>query len=95
MKFRGKPVVIDAFQWSGDINQTEDPFWIINALKNFDAHFINLGTEEVKLVIKNPDGDMIANRGDYIIRGINGEIYPCKPDIFYKMYDLVCDRRAI
>ena len=43
----------------------------------------------VNLVIKTLEGDMTADVGDYIIRGVNGEFYPCKPDIFHKTYDIV------
>ena len=42
-----------------------------------------------ELVIHTLEGDMIASAGDYIITGVNGERYPCKPDIFEKTYELV------
>jgi len=38
------------------------------------------------LLIKTPEGDMLARQGDYIIKGVNGEFYPCKPDVFKKTY---------
>lgn len=41
------------------------------------------------VTISTLEGDMLASKGDYIITGINGEIYPCKPDIFEKTYELV------
>ena len=44
---------------------------------------------ERQLVIKTLEGRIIANKGDFIITGINGERYPCKPDIFYKTYEKV------
>lgn len=40
-------------------------------------------------VIHTLEGDMKANKGDYIITGVNGEQYPCKPDIFHKTYDII------
>ena len=43
------------------------------------------------LLIQTLEGEMIASKGDYIIKGIKGEIYPCKPDIFKDTYDLVED----
>lgn len=43
----------------------------------------------VSLTINTLEGDMQANVGDYIIKGVNGEFYPCKPDIFEKTYDKV------
>ncbi|AFR99985.1 hypothetical protein [Lentilactobacillus buchneri] len=89
MKYQKKPVVIEAFKWTADQEQLEDPEWIIKALKNGIAAFIYEGTPNVKLVIKTLEGDHIANRGDYIIQGVHGEIYPSKPDIFEETYDRV------
>jgi hypothetical protein len=42
-------------------------------------------------MIRTCEGDMIANINDWIIKGVNGEFYPCKPDIFKKTYDIVSD----
>ena len=42
-----------------------------------------------QLIIPTLEGDMAANPGDYIVRGVDGEIYPCKPDIFAKTYEAV------
>jgi hypothetical protein len=89
MKYRKKPVVIEAFRWTADVTQEEDPIWMLDALESGQAWFENCGTEEVKLVIKTLEGNHIANRGDYIIKGIKGELYPCKPDIFEQTYELV------
>ena len=44
-----------------------------------------------KIIIHTLEGDMLASEGDYIITGVNGEQYPCKPDIFEKTYELVED----
>jgi hypothetical protein len=87
-KYRKKPVVIEAFVWTGDEKQTEDPAWInVPGVATFE----NSGTPEVKLKIQTLEGVMTANRGDYIIRGIKGEVYPCKPDIFNASYELVLE----
>ena len=83
-EYRKKPVVIEAFKWTGDEHQTEDPAWInVPGV----AFFENVGTPEVVLKINTLEGVMTARRGDYIIRGIAGEIYPCKPDIFEATYE--------
>jgi hypothetical protein len=93
-KYRKKPVVIEAFKWTGDSRQKEEPKWIVEALRRKGA-FINFepnetGEEAIPyLLIKTLEGDMKAYQGDYIIKGVNGEIYPCKPDIFSKTYELV------
>ncbi|EJX17487.1 hypothetical protein SOJ_17760 [Staphylococcus sp. OJ82] len=41
------------------------------------------------MYVNTLEGDMLVNAGDYIIKGINGEVYPCKPDIFHKTYEVV------
>lgn len=90
-KYRKKPVVIEAFKWTGDVNQTEDPEWIVEAIMRGAVWFNNSGTPEVTMEIETLEGNHIANQGDYIIRGIAGELYPCKPDIFEQTYDPVYD----
>lgn len=88
MKYRKKPVVIEAFKWTGDMNQVEDPEWIIEAIKKGTIWFVNYEANKTcEMIIKTLEGSMKANQGDYIIKGINGEIYPCKPDIFEKTYE--------
>lgn len=83
MKYKKKPVVIEAIKWNGDkISEVTD--WISKAL---DKGVIMRFGNEVKILTL--EGIMTASSGDYIIKGINGEIYPCKPDIFDKTYDIV------
>lgn len=89
VKFRKKPVVIEAFQWTGGEDQTEDPTWAIEAIQAGSIRFENVGTPNVVILIDTLEGTMRGNRGDYIIRGVKGEIYPCKPDIFEASYDRV------
>lgn len=88
-QYRKKPVVIDAFEWTGDINQTDDPLWITEAIKKGKIWFNQHGTSGVTMEIATLEGNHIAQQGDYIIKGIKGEIYPCKPDIFEKTYEPV------
>ena len=87
LKFRKKPVVIEAFKWTGGPDQTEDPVWIIEAIKAGTVRFENQGTPNVALLIDTLEGTHKANQGDYIIQGIKGELYPCKPDIFEATYE--------
>lgn len=89
MKFRKKAVVIEAFKWTGGPDQTEDPVWIIEAMKSGTVRFENIGTSECVLMIDTLEGTHKANQGDYIIQGVKGELYPCKPDIFEMTYDKV------
>ncbi len=80
MKYIKKPLVIDAVKWNGS---------------NIDEVQLTLGIVEVQqelcsdeLIIPTLEGNMIASKGDYVIKGIKGEFYPCKPDIFEASYDL-------
>lgn len=90
MKYRKKPVVVEAFQWFGDNRQTEDPEWIIEAIKKGKAR-IEMSKDYLDrtfpvMLIDTLEGEMLANPGDFIIQGIKGEIYPCKPGIFEATY---------
>lgn len=89
MKFRKKPVVIEAFKWTGDANQAEDPEWIVEAIEAGSVRFSGSGGSGVCMMIDTLEGTLIASRGDWIIRGIKGELYPCKPDIFDATYEEV------
>ena len=77
MKYRKKPVEIDTIQWTGD-----------NKLEIFDFCNMSYITDQ-ELRIQTLEGSMIADKGDYIIKGVKGEFYPCKPDIFELTYEKV------
>ncbi len=87
MKYRKKPVVIEAFKWTGGPDQEEDPVWIVEAIKKGEVWFKDIGTPDVRCCIKTLEGTMAASVGDYIIKGVKGEIYPCKPEIFEATYE--------
>ena len=78
-KYRKKPIVVDVFQWLMD----DVPEWITSAIR---ANKINF---DLRMIISTPEGEMLASPGDYIIKGVNGELYPCKPDIFEQTYELI------
>lgn len=88
-KFRKKPVVIEAFLWTGAAHAGEYPRWAWSALKSGKMYY--QGGDEPYLTIETLEGKMRANPGDYIIKGVKGEIYPCKPDIFEATYEPVED----
>lgn len=75
-KFRKKPVVIEAIQWNGPADDS--------ALERFAGHWASIGAE---VYITTPEGVMRVSPGDWVIRGVNGEFYPCKPDIFAATYE--------
>ena len=78
MKFRKKPVVIEAVQWTGKNLDEMHGFLNAHTLR-YDGNF--------SLSIKTLEGTMMASPGDWIIRGVKGEFYPCKPDIFEASYE--------
>lgn len=92
-KFRKKQIVIDAWLW----DETKETLAVLRdaGMKcgRFNSHVTanyvrNLGIETL-------EGTMTANLGDWIIRGVKGEFYPCKPDIFEASYDKHCEERAV
>lgn len=85
MKYIKKPVTIEAIQMTGD--NTIEILEFMNTEKNPEV--ILSETEKFitdKIIIPTLEGKMEAKKGDWIIKGINGEFYPCKPDIFEKTY---------
>lgn len=81
MKYRKKPVVIDALLLKESVESQESVVKWCGGKKGPDGG----------VYIDTLEGTMYAATGDYIIRGINGEFYPCKPDIFEKTYEKVED----
>lgn len=91
MKYRKKPVVIEAFRLGIDYI----PDWFMDKVSSKE---IILRSEEdgwraplTSCEIKTLEGVMVAQSGEYIIRGVKGEIYPCKQDIFEMTYEAVND----
>lgn len=85
-KFRKKPVVIEAVKFTG-ANQREVLSFCRPALSETALD----GAEMMKLpvIIPTLEGELTASPGDWIIKGVKGEFYPCKPDIFEATYDAV------
>lgn len=83
MKYRKKPVVIDAIQFVDDAQR-------LCEIQEFAGDEIRVDYSDKNnpvLKIDTLEGTMTANVGDYVIKGVNGEFYPCKPDIFDKTYE--------
>jgi hypothetical protein len=83
-KYRKKPVVIEAVQFDGTDRSYND----VQALADLSKMGI-LETCAQGIKISTLEGAMVASPGDWIIRGVKGELYPCKPDIFEATYDEV------
>ena len=88
MKFKKKPIVIEAFRYDGEVTDKKGeylvPRWAVRALQDRTMYFDN----DI-LHIKTPAGTLHVCIGDYVIRGVQGELYPCKPDIFNETYEKV------
>ena len=85
MKYRKKPVVIEAIQFIDGGYYPQ----VVSFMKGTKVVMQNDDELNCRLVIPTLEGDHIANEGDYIIKGVKGEFYPCKPDIFNMTYEKV------
>lgn len=104
-KFRKKPVTIEAMRLEGTAGETHAVYvWIEeNTAGSYDTNArdengerlpapdsgVSIDAETGNLVIATLEGEMQANYGDWIIRGVAGEFYPCKPEIFAATYEEV------
>ena len=86
--YRKKPVVIAAFQFDGDLMDSKGrwyvPYWAIEAYHEGNLYFIG-----AELYIETLEGVMHVPVGNYVIRGVDGELYSCREDIFNKTYEEV------
>lgn len=91
MKATKKPVTIECFIYDGDLKSSDGkfyvPVWAVEAFQSGVIYFKDQG----EMYIKTLEGDHHASVGDIIIRGVNGELYPCKPDIFEKTYNILTE----
>ena len=80
-KYRKKPVVIEAILFTGTPENLAD-------LSDFTGRTLRYDPNKHTLIIETLEGDMLAKEGDFIIKGVMGEFYPCKPGIFYRIYEV-------
>ena len=85
-KFRKKPVVIEAMQFTDEVTGRDIAGWCGGRL-NVSVSPRDHSDVWVDITIPTLEGAMTATRGDWIIRGVAGEFYPCKPDIFEQTYE--------
>ena len=88
MKVRKKPIIVDAWKLNSELPENLCPKWVQVSWENgnldydvFDSYW----------EINTLEGKMKAHNGDYLIRGIHGEIYPCRGDIFWETYEVPDD----
>ena len=85
-KYIKKPVEIEAVQWNGEITQD-----LLDLIKD-NKRDCEIDSNNRTVAIKTLEGVMTANAGDFIIKGVKGELYPCKPDIFEATYEISQNR---
>jgi hypothetical protein len=92
MKFRKRPVVIDAFQLTKEasLNNNTWPDWLNDSRIYRTNHSFSID-KDYPLTIKTLEGNMLVSINDWIIKGVKNELYPCKPDIFEETYEEVND----
>ncbi len=87
MKFRKKPVVVEAVQWTGDNASAIKQFAGVAVHCYEDSDYADNSSLGWKCKVATLEGTMEARHGDWIIKGVKGEFYPCKPDIFDATYE--------
>lgn len=93
MRYRKKPVIVEAIQYDGS-NGEKVKEWAGDNKKiweEYDVYVSPPGVSTCRIKVITLEGKMYAYPGDWIIRGIEGEYYPCKPSIFEKTYEVVED----
>lgn len=89
MKYVKKPIEIEAFRFDGDMKDKDGewyvPDWAVKAYENGTLFYKDAG----ELYVKTLEGDLHVSVGDYVLRGVEGELYPCRADIFQKTYSRV------
>lgn len=89
-KYRKKPVVIEAVEWTGDnLKEVIDFIGLHPSAKKWTWEEYEAVVKKDGLKIFTLEGNHMAAIGDFIIKGVHGEPYPCKPDIFEKTYEAV------
>ena len=91
MKYKTRPVEIEAIQWTG--HNLEEIKQFVGESLEYDildtAWEVGKGRQHIYMKIRTLEGDMYVSIGDYIIKGLRGEFYPCKPDVFEKKYEVI------
>lgn len=90
-KYKKRPVVIEAVQWNGDNFEEVEKLVEKSNFKMYEDVFFIQDVDNKHVKIKTLEGNHRAKEGDFIIKGVQGELYPCKPGIFYETYEKVED----
>lgn len=91
MKFRAKPVEVDAFQYDGDFMNSNGcyyvPRWAVDAFERGVLYFDEINGVPAELLVETPNGAIHIALDDYIVLGEDGIPYPCKPILFEKIFE--------
>jgi len=92
-RYKKKPIVIEALKWTGNNTSEMEAFCPTAELigSRLKENEWGIGVTATTLCIPTLEGDHMASEGDYIIKGVKGEFYPCKEDIFFMTYEEVQD----
>ena len=83
-QFKAKPIVVEAFQWHGGMFKKSFPPWFTKMLKTGEAKiYKKLGNPYIRI----NSALRVAYGGDWIVQGVNGQVYPVEPEVFEAMYD--------
>lgn len=82
-KYRKRPVEVEAVQVMPGNDYAVEEFMRVTGVDLFEV------LDQYKFMVKTLEGDMLVSEGDWLICGVAGEVYPCKPDIFAATYDIV------
>lgn len=88
-RYRKKPVEVEAFRWDGTKDGYHEVLRFVGTPVGYQSENV-YGKHEMRfLTLRTLEGTMYVSPGDFIIRGVKGELYPCKPDIFEATYEQV------
>jgi hypothetical protein len=93
-KFRKRPVVIEAVQLRWDNWSEMCEHAGVGFAEDGKPHGVERADHKIEMAIPTLEGVMTASENDWVIRGVGGELYPCKPDIFAKTYEPVIEEKT-
>jgi hypothetical protein len=89
MKYKKKPVIIEALQFDGTLDSYTEICDIFDTIKTMSRSYHEECNKVTSWSIQTLEGSHVVSNGDYIIKGVKGEFYPCKPDIFELTYEKI------
>ena len=88
-EYRQKPIIVKAWRWNGDQNLSGAPDWIQSAYETGKIQITSDYKDQTYMTIYKTHGNLRVYSGDYVIKGVQGGIYPCKADTFHAAHESV------